>query len=142
MEEQLEATDWNEFARIASVEFVSEVSPNLVGDAQEVAKLAMTYVSPKVSMLSPDKALQVANDFLANVEKVRRSMVSALRTAENEKEDEDISMESEDKESESDSNLFETIDEIDDMQEDADGEEGTSNKKKSNTEISDEGWLL
>lgn len=81
MEEELEATNWNEFARIASVEFVSEVSPNLIGDAQEVARLATTYISPKVSMLSSEKALEVANDFLANVEKVRRSFVAQMRTS-------------------------------------------------------------
>lgn len=86
MEEELEATNWNEFARIASVEFVSEVSPNLIGDAQEVARLATTYISPKVSMLSAEKALEVANDFLANVEKVRRSMAISMRTADVEKE--------------------------------------------------------
>jgi hypothetical protein len=201
MEEQLEATDWNEFARIASVEFVSEVSPNLVGDAQEVAKLAMTYVSPKVSMLSPDKALQVANDFLANVEKVRRSFTIQMRTADIDKEAagkcEECGGEGHKKDSSGnvyckgcyesqfespqhqqseegkgewnqvvkqrhkkrqglddmeewkyakDSTLFETIDKIDDMQDEVedkeDTEEATSNKKKSNTEISDEGWLL
>lgn len=86
MEEELEATNWNEFARIASVEFVSEVSPNLIGDAQEVARLATTYISPKVSMLSAEKALEVANDFLANVEKVRRSFAIQMRTADVEKE--------------------------------------------------------
>lgn len=189
MEEELEATNWNEFARIASVEFVSEVSPNLIGDAQEVARLATTYISPKVSMFSAEKALEVANDFLANVEKVRRSMAISMRTADVEKEaekypwdeciadqkakgysqeraekicgsiraknasvndfpapdDEEGWAELEEKYA-SDDNLFETIDEIDDMQDEVEEEETeeeeTSNKKKSNTEISDEGWLL
>lgn len=197
MEEELEATDWNEFSRIASVEFVSEVSPNLIGDAQEVARLATTYISPKVSMLSAEKALEVANDFLANVEKVRRSMAISMRTADVEKETaakcEDCGGKAYKKDSSGNvyckgcyesqfespqhqqaeeakgewnkvvkerhkkrqglddmeewkyaknSTLFETIDEIDDMQEEAEDEEKTPKKKKSNTEISDEGWLL
>lgn len=197
MEEELEATDWNEFSRIASVEFVSEVSPSLIGDAQEVARLATVYVSPKVSMLSPEKALEVANDFLANVEKVRRSFAIQMRTADVDKEaagkckdcggegyKKDASgdvyckgcyesqfespqhQQAEEAKGEwnkivkerhkkrqglddmeewkyaKDSTLFETIDEIDDMQEEAEDEEETPKKKKSNTEISDEGWLL
>ena len=44
------------------------------------------------------------------------------------------------------SNLFETVDEIDDMQEEVEDDEKEGEekpkKKKSNTEISDEGWLL
>ena len=202
MEEELEATDWNEFSRIASVEFVSEVSPVLIGDAQEVARLATAYVQPKVSMLPSKEAQKVAKEFLANVERVRRSFVIQMRTADVEKETaakcEDCGGEGYKKDSSGDayckgcyeskfkspqhqqaeetkgewdkvvkerhkkrqglddmeewkyakgSDLFETIEEIDDMQDEVEEkeeteEEETSNKKKSNTEISDEGWLL
>ena len=202
MEEELEATDWNEFSRIASVEFVSEVSPVLIGDAQEVARLATAYVQPKVSMLPSKEAQKVAKEFLANVERVRRSFVIKMRTADVEKETaakcEDCGgkgykkdssgnvyckgcyeskfespqhQQAEETKGEWDkvvkerhkkrqglddmeewkyakgSDLFETIEEIDDMQDEVEEkeeteEEETSNKKKSNTEISDEGWLL
>jgi hypothetical protein len=245
MEEELEATNWNEFARIASVEFVSEVSPVTIGDAQEVARLATTFIQPKVAVLSAEKAQEVANEFLANVEKVRRSFVIKMREAtekteawkkiENKeatqlghsaleirkkeledeydnllmdfhesqggiyeedgrpfdviKEFEDISRQiqeideklaerstSQHEQSQEalengepwnvpvkqrhkkrpglddmenfmySSNLFETVDEIDDMQEEVEDDEKEGEKKpkkkKSNTEISDEGWLL
>lgn len=81
MEEELEQTDWNEFTRVASVDFVSEVSPVLLGDAQEVARLAIAYVEPKVAMLSQEQSREVTSEFLANVEMVRRSMASTLRTS-------------------------------------------------------------
>lgn len=81
MEEELEQTDWNEFTRVASVDFVSEVSPVLLGDAQEVARLAIAYVEPKVAMLSQERSREVTSEFLANVEMVRRSMASTLRTS-------------------------------------------------------------
>ncbi len=245
MEEELEATNWNEFARIASVEFVSDISPVLIGDGQEVARLATTFIQPKVSALPAEKAQEIANEFLANVEKVRRSFVIQMREAtekisENESEaeiqelinyaregmrvlrsgsktdaedgfrwdnnkweqeinklKEEILLHAEDivnaplsnfddldkyipgasfqieqyldssvahqmdpdemsqmAENEPDdfvdrfaaSTLFETIDEIDDMQEEAEDDEKEGEekpkKKKSNTEISDEGWLL
>jgi len=189
MEEELESTNWNEFSRIASVEFVSEVSPVLIGDAQEVARLATTFISPKVSALPAEKALEVANDFLANVEKVRRSFVKNIKSSgyhdftemEEDKPNKNVMLEYKELLSrqqnvprnspewqelqekidgykndmvdrgiwdwKGSSNLFETIDEIDDMQEEVeDDEEGEdkekSKKKKSNTEISDEGWLL
>lgn len=86
MEEELEGVDWDEFTRVASVEFVSEISPILVGDAQEVARLATVYVQPRVAVLSSDQAQEVTNEFLANVERVRRSMASTLRTADVEEE--------------------------------------------------------
>lgn len=81
MEEELEATNWNEFARIASVEFVSDISPVLIGDGQEVARLATTFISSKVSALPAEKAQEIANEFLANVEKVRRSFATKMRSA-------------------------------------------------------------
>lgn len=79
MEKEAAAIDWNELSRTASVEFVGDLSPILIGDGQEVARLASAFISEKVAALPAEKALEVANDFLANVEKVRRSMVIQKR---------------------------------------------------------------
>ena len=81
MEREAAAIDWNELSRTASVEFVGDLSPILIGDGQEVARLASTFISDKVAALPASKAQEVASDFLANVEKVRRSMVIQMRTA-------------------------------------------------------------
>lgn len=81
MEREAAAIDWNELSRTASVEFVGDLSPILIGDGQEVARLASAFISDKVAALPASKAQEVASDFLANVEKVRRSMVIQMRTA-------------------------------------------------------------
>ena len=82
MEEHLASIDWDEFTRIASVDFVSEVSPIVLGDAQEVARLATTFIQPKVSALPSEQAKEIASEFMANVERARRSFVIEKRAGE------------------------------------------------------------
>ena len=79
MEKEAAAIDWNELSRTASVEFVGDLSPILIGDGQEVARLASAFISEKVAALPAEKAQEVAKDFLANVEKARRSFAIEKR---------------------------------------------------------------
>jgi Holliday junction resolvasome RuvABC DNA-binding subunit len=168
MEKEAAAIDWNELSRTASVEFVGDLSPILIGDGQEVARLASAFISEKVAALPVEKALEVANDFLANVEKVRRSMVIQMRTAgeeEPEKKDDCPNCDRAevgthcptcgwDKKdpanhaakpngneyygSTKDENLFEVIEELDDLQDEV--EEDEEDKKKEKKSSSEDMW--
>jgi signal transduction histidine kinase len=86
MEEHLASIDWDEFTRTASVDFVSEVSPIVLGDAQEVARLATTFIQPKVSVLPSEQAREIASEFMANVERARRVTAFELKTSGDPKE--------------------------------------------------------
>jgi hypothetical protein len=97
MEEHLASIDWDEFTRIASVDFVSEVSPIVLGDAQEVARLATTFIQPKVSALPSEQAKEIASEFMANVERARRSFVIEKRSSKEER-------------------FFDVVEDLDDMQ--------------------------
>lgn len=81
MEREAAAINWDEMVRVGAVDFVSNISPMLVGDAQEVARMAIDDFGPRVAAVESSKRQLLMGEFLANVETARRAVVADIKTA-------------------------------------------------------------
>lgn len=76
MEREAAATNWNDLLITDSIEFVNNLSPSLIGDAQEVARIAFSEFAPKVASVEDGKRQDLISEFMKNVEDVRRRVVA------------------------------------------------------------------
>lgn len=76
MEREAAATNWNDILITDSIEFVNNLSSSLIGDAQEVARIAFNEFAPKVASIEDGKRQDLISEFMKNVEDVRRRVVA------------------------------------------------------------------
>lgn len=76
MEKEAASINWNDIVITDSIEFVNRLSSSIVGDAQEVAKIAFNEFSQKVAFVEDGKRQNLISEFMKNVEDVRRRVVA------------------------------------------------------------------
>jgi hypothetical protein len=126
MEKEAAETEWNETLITSSIDFVNQLPNSIVGDAQEVAKMAFHEFSTKVASVEDGKRQELISEFMKNVEDVRRRVAADAKKWDKPWTEEDESEEDESEETKSDKKKKEAM----------------VNLKKKIVPISDEGWLL
>ena len=76
MEKEAALINWNDVVITDSIEFVNRLSSSIVGDAQEVARIAFSEFSQKVAFVEDGKRQDLISEFMKNVEDVRRRVVA------------------------------------------------------------------
>lgn len=89
MEREAAATNWNDVLIIDSIEFVNNLSSSLIGDAQEVARIAFNEFAPRVASVEDGKRQDLISEFMKNVEDVRRRVVAEVKAPAGMEDDDD-----------------------------------------------------
>lgn len=87
MEKEAALINWNDVVITDSIEFVNRLSSSIVGDAQEVAKIAFNEFSQKVAFVEDGKRQDLISEFMKNVEDVRRRVVADVKSGEEDEEE-------------------------------------------------------
>jgi hypothetical protein len=160
MEKKAASIDWEGVVITDSIAFVNNLSPAIVGNAQEVAKMAFNEFSQKVAFVEDVKRQDLISEFMKNVEDVRRRVVADVKTKTDDEDDEDKGKEDETTKNNYKKNKEEGEKLLEEKRKHERGEDipwnaskpglDMNNKRKvwktTKTEevqdISDEGWLL